>query len=209
MLFFNLSGDARQAKLSCQVHFKLALALIATPSLRKPIKSSRRTKSLFLSRVAAMIKLSVNGSDVSVDADPDTPLLWVLRDFLGMTGTKFGCGIAQCGACTVHVDGDARRSCVTPVGEVADASITTVEAVGGTPEGKAVQEAWLALEVPQCGYCQSGQVMSASALLMSNPTPTDRDIDLGMSGNICRCGTYVRIREAVMRASLSLDGKGE
>ena len=156
-----------------------------------------------------MIKLSVNGSDVSVDALPDTPLLWVLRDFLGMTGTKFGCGIAQCGACTVHVDGDARRSCVTPVSDVADASITTIEAIGGTPEGKAVQEAWLALEVPQCGYCQSGQVMSASALLMSNPTPTDSDIDLGMSGNICRCGTYVRIREAVMRASQSLDGKGD
>lgn len=156
-----------------------------------------------------MIKLSVNGSEVSVDAPADTPLLWVLRDFLGMTGTKFGCGIAQCGACTVHVDGDARRSCVTPVGDVVDASITTIEAVGGTPAGKAVQEAWLALEVPQCGYCQSGQVMSASALLMSNPTPTDSDIDLGMSGNICRCGTYVRIREAVKTASKTLNAKGE
>ena len=156
-----------------------------------------------------MIDLSVNGSKVSVDAPADTPLLWVLRDFLDMTGTKFGCGIAQCGACTVHVDGDARRSCVTPVGDVAGSDITTIEAISKTPEGQAVQEAWLRLEVPQCGYCQSGQVMSAAALLISNPTPSDTDIDHGMSGNICRCGTYVRIRDAVKAASNTLNGKGE
>lgn len=156
-----------------------------------------------------MIKLSVNGKDLSVDAPADMPLLWVLRDLLGMTGTKFGCGIAQCGACTVHVDGDTRRSCVTPVGDVAESSITTVEAVGQTPEGKAVQAAWIDLDVPQCGYCQSGQVMSAAALLISNPTPTDDDIDLGMAGNICRCGTYVRIREAVKNAAQLLSKTGE
>jgi isoquinoline 1-oxidoreductase alpha subunit len=154
-----------------------------------------------------MIDLSVNGTKVSVDASEDTPLLWVLRDFLGMTGTKFGCGIAQCGACTVHVDGDARRSCVTPVGNVVGSDITTIEAIGTTPEGKAVQTAWLDHEVPQCGYCQSGQVMSATALLMGNPTPSDSDIDLGMSGNICRCGTYVRIRAAVKTAANTLGGK--
>jgi isoquinoline 1-oxidoreductase subunit alpha len=156
-----------------------------------------------------MISLSVNGAKVSVDAPPDMPLLWVLRDLLGMTGTKFGCGIAQCGACTVHVDGDARRSCVTPVGNVAGSDITTIEAIGATPEGKAVQSAWLDLEVPQCGYCQSGQIMSATALLLGNPTPSDTDIDQGMSGNICRCGTYVRIRDAVKKAANSLNGKGE
>lgn len=156
-----------------------------------------------------MIDLSVNGAKVSVDAPTDMPLLWVLRDILGLTGTKFGCGIAQCGACTVHVDGDARRSCVTPVGDVVGSSITTIEAVGQSPEGKAVQAAWLGLEVPQCGYCQSGQVMSATALLIRNPAPSDGDIDLGMSGNICRCGTYVRIREAVKKAAETLNGKGE
>jgi isoquinoline 1-oxidoreductase alpha subunit len=157
--------------------------------------------------VTAMISLSVNGTKVSVDAPPDMPLLWVLRDLLGMTGTKFGCGIAQCGACTVHVDGDARRSCVTPVGNVAGSDITTIEAIGAIPEGTAVQAAWLDLEVPQCGYCQSGQIMSATALLLRNPTPSDTDIDLGMSGNICRCGTYVRIRDAVKKAANSLNGK--
>jgi isoquinoline 1-oxidoreductase alpha subunit len=156
-----------------------------------------------------MINLSVNGAKISVDAPADMPLLWVLRDLLGLTGTKFGCGIAQCGACTVHVDGDARRSCVTPVGNVAGSDITTIEAVGAIPEGKAVQAAWLDLEVPQCGYCQSGQIMSATALLLGNPTPSDTDIDLGMSGNICRCGTYVRIRDAVKKAASSLNGKGE
>lgn len=153
-----------------------------------------------------MITLSVNGTKVSVDAPEDTPLLWVLRDFLGLTGTKFGCGIAQCGACTVHVDGDPRRSCVTPVGEVADTSVTTIEAIGQTPEGKAVQTAWLDLNVPQCGYCQSGQIMSATALLAGNPTPDDKDIDLAMAGNICRCGTYLRIREAIKDAAKTVAG---
>src|SRR5690349_12103974 len=140
-----------------------------------------------------MQSLEINGKKVSVDAPDDMPLLWVIRDILGMTGTKFGCGIAQCGACTVHVDGEPRRSCVTPVSDVTGLSITTIEAIGETPAGKAVQDAWLAHEVVQCGYCQSGQIMSASALVASNPAPTDADIDTAMSGNICRCGTYVRI----------------
>jgi isoquinoline 1-oxidoreductase subunit alpha len=153
-----------------------------------------------------MINLSVNGEKVSVSAPDDTPLLWVLRDILGLTGTKFGCGIAQCGACTVHVDGEPRRSCVTMIKNVADASITTIEAVSQTPEGKAVQNAWLDLEVPQCGYCQSGQIMTAAALLASNPSPTDTDIDLAMAGNICRCGTYLRIRDAIKQASKSVSG---
>lgn len=153
-----------------------------------------------------MVNLNVNGRKVSVTAPDDMPLLWVLRDILGMTGTKFGCGIAQCGACTVHVDGEPRRSCVTPISDVADASITTIEAVGGSPEGKAIQRAWLDLEVVQCGYCQSGQIMSATALLASNPTPSDTDIDQAMSGNICRCGTYVRIRDAIKLAAKSVGG---
>jgi isoquinoline 1-oxidoreductase alpha subunit len=153
-----------------------------------------------------MVELTVNGSKVSVAAPDDMPLLWVLRDMLGMTGTKFGCGIAQCGACTVHVDGEARRSCVTPISDVANSSVTTIEAIGETPEGKAVQTAWIDFEVPQCGYCQSGQIMSAAALLAGNPTPTDSDIDQGMSGNICRCGTYLRIREAIKQAAKSLGG---
>jgi isoquinoline 1-oxidoreductase alpha subunit len=148
-----------------------------------------------------MQSLEINGKKVSVDAPDDMPLLWVIRDILGMTGTKFGCGIAQCGACTVHVDGEPRRSCVTPVSDVTGLSITTIEAIGETPAGKAVQDAWLAHEVVQCGYCQSGQIMSASALVASNPAPTDADIDTAMSGNICRCGTYVRIREAIKTAA--------
>ena len=156
-----------------------------------------------------MVDLTVNGSKVSVAAPDDMPLLWVLRDILGLTGTKFGCGIAQCGACTVHVDGEPRRSCVTPVSNVADASVTTIEAVGETPEGKAVQDAWLDLEVVQCGYCQSGQIMSAAALLAYNPAPTDTDIDQAMAGNICRCGTYVRIRDAIKHAAKSVGGQGE
>lgn len=153
-----------------------------------------------------MVNIVVNGSKLSVEAPDDMPLLWVLRDILGMTGTKFGCGIAQCGACTVHVEGEPRRSCVTPISDVADASVTTIEAVGATAEGKAVQAAWIDLDVPQCGYCQSGQVMSAAALLAGNPTPTDRDIDLAMSGNICRCGTYPRIRAGIKQAAKSLGG---
>jgi isoquinoline 1-oxidoreductase alpha subunit len=148
-----------------------------------------------------MVNLTVNGSKVSVAAPDDMPLLWVLRDILGLTGTKFGCGIAQCGACTVHVDGEPRRSCVTPIRDVADASVTTIEAVGDTPEGKAVQRAWLEKEVVQCGYCQSGQIMSATALLAYNATPSDTDIDQAMAGNICRCGTYVRIRDAIKHAA--------
>ena len=150
-----------------------------------------------------MFNLNVNGQPVSVDASDDMPLLWVIRDILGMTGTKFGCGIAQCGACTVHIDGEPTRSCITPVSDVAGKSVTTIEAIGGTTAGKAVQAAWLNLEVVQCGYCQSGQIMSASALLASNPKPTDADIDAAMSGNICRCGTYVRIREAIKQAAMS------
>jgi isoquinoline 1-oxidoreductase alpha subunit len=151
-----------------------------------------------------MIDLKVNGAAVSVDAPGDMPLLWVIRDIFGMTGTKFGCGIAQCGACTVHVDGEATRSCVLPVSDVAGKSITTIEAIGNTPAGKAVQQAWLKMEVVQCGYCQSGQIMSASALIASTANPSDEDIDGAMSGNICRCGTYVRIREAIKDAGKSL-----
>jgi isoquinoline 1-oxidoreductase alpha subunit len=156
-----------------------------------------------------MVNLTVNGSKVSVAAPDDMPVLWVLRDILGLTGTKFGCGIAQCGACTVHVDGEPRRSCVTPITDVADASVTTIEAVGETPEGKAIQKAWLDLEVVQCGYCQSGQIMSAAALLALNATPSATDIDQAMSGNICRCGTYVRIRDAIVHAAKSMSGQGE
>lgn len=150
-----------------------------------------------------MPSLNVNGRSLSVDASDDMPLLWVIRDILGMTGTKFGCGIAQCGACTVHIDGEPTRSCITPVGDVAGKSVTTIEAIGETPAGKAIQAAWLGVEVVQCGYCQSGQIMSASALLASNPKPTDADIDAAMSGNICRCGTYGRIRTAIKQAANS------
>jgi isoquinoline 1-oxidoreductase alpha subunit len=145
--------------------------------------------------------LQVNGRTQSVDVPDDMPLLWVLRDVIGLTGTKFGCGIAQCGACTVHLDGKPVRSCVLPVASVGTRAITTVEGVGETPQGKAVQQAWLGLEVIQCGYCQSGQIMSAAALLGRNPKPDDAAIDAAMSGNICRCGTYVRIRAAIKRAA--------
>jgi isoquinoline 1-oxidoreductase subunit alpha len=151
----------------------------------------------------AMITLNVNGRPRKLDAPDDMPLLWALRDVLGMTGTKFGCGLGLCGACTVHVDGAATRSCITQVGAVAGKAITTIEAVGNTPAGAAVQKAWLADEVPQCGYCQSGQIMSASALLAKNPHPSDADIEAAMSGNICRCGTYIRIREGIKRAAQS------
>ena len=145
--------------------------------------------------------IQVNGQTHSVDVDGDTPLLWVLRDVLGMTGTKFGCGIALCGACTVQVDGVATRSCITPIESIGASAITTIEAVGATPAGAKIQKAWLDREVPQCGYCQSGQIMSATALLASNPRPTDAAINDAMSGNICRCGTYVRIREAIKQAA--------
>ena len=147
--------------------------------------------------------ISVNGQTQSIDADGDTPLLWVLRDVLGMTGTKFGCGLALCGACTVHLDGVATRSCVTPIDSVGTSEITTIEAIGATAVGAKVQKVWLDREVVQCGYCQPGQIMSASALLASNPHPTDTDIDDAMSGNICRCGTYARIREAIKQAAAS------
>ena len=149
----------------------------------------------------AAYTLKVNGQSHQVDVLPDTPLLWVLRDNLKMTGTKFGCGIAQCGACTVHIDGKAVRSCVLPVSAVANRAITTIEAVGNTPSGAKVQKAWLDAEVIQCGYCQSGQIMAAAALLASTPHPDDSDIDAAMAGNICRCGTYVRIREAIKQAA--------
>ena len=146
--------------------------------------------------------INVNGTPHSVDVDGDTPLLWVLRDLLGMTGTKFGCGLALCGACTVHVDGAATRSCITTIDSIGNSAITTIEAVGQTPQGKALQQAWLDLEVVQCGYCQSGQIMSAAALLKDTPKPSDADIDAAMSGNVCRCGTYQRIRAAIHRAAI-------
>ncbi len=147
-----------------------------------------------------MIKLNVNGRDLQADVEPDTPLLWVLRDTLGLTGTKFGCGMALCGACTVHLNGAPVRSCVTPVTAVGDQKVTTIE--GLSPNHRhPVQQAWLELDVPQCGYCQSGQIMSAAALLAQKPKPTDQDIDDAMSGNLCRCGTYQRVRAAIHRAA--------
>ena len=145
--------------------------------------------------------IKVNGTQHQVDVDGDTPLLWVLRDVLGLTGTKFGCGMALCGACTVHLDGAPTRSCITPVAAVGDAAVTTIEAIGKTAAGQSIQKAWLDLEVVQCGYCQSGQIMSAAALLKARPKPSDADIDAAMSGNICRCGTYSRIRAAIKQAA--------
>lgn len=151
-----------------------------------------------------MTQLTINGRSVTVDADPSTPLLWALRDNLGLTGTKFGCGISACGACTVHVDGQPRRSCVTPISTVAGAQITTIEAIESDRTGRAIQEAWVRHDVVQCGYCQSGQVMAATALLKAKKNPTDRDIDDAMAGNICRCGTYARIRVAIKDAAKGL-----
>jgi isoquinoline 1-oxidoreductase subunit alpha len=148
-----------------------------------------------------MATLKINGEQKTFEAPDDMPLLWVLRDVLGMTGTKFGCGIAQCGACTVHIDGKPVRSCLLPVSAVRDRAVTTIEGIGATVAGAKVQKAWLDLEVIQCGYCQSGQIMSAAALLAATPNPDDSDIDAGMAGNICRCGTYVRIRAAIKRAA--------
>ena len=148
-----------------------------------------------------MVELRINGAIRSLDISPDTPLLWALRDVLGLTGTKFGCGIAQCGACTVHLNGKPIRSCVTPVSTAVGLDIATIEGVGATLAGKKIQQAWLDLEVIQCGYCQSGQIMSATALLAGNPDPSDADIDAAMAGNICRCGTYGRIRAAIKQAA--------
>ncbi|QDL38707.1 (2Fe-2S)-binding protein [Rhodoferax sediminis] len=148
--------------------------------------------------------IKINGQRRVVDVDADTPLLWAVRDVLGMPGTKFGCGMGLCGACTVHLDGAAVRSCITPVESADGQSVTTIEAVGSTHVGRAVQKAWLQLDVVQCGYCQSGQIMSATALLSSNPRPTEEDIRTGMAGNICRCGTYVRIQQAVEQAAKSI-----
>jgi isoquinoline 1-oxidoreductase subunit alpha len=148
-----------------------------------------------------MATLKINGEEKTYEASGDTPLLWVLRDVLGMTGTKFGCGIAQCGACTVHIDGNPVRSCLLPVGAIGSKAVTTIEGIGETETGAKVQKAWLDLEVIQCGYCQSGQIMSAAALLAATPQPDDDDINAAMAGNICRCGTYVRIREAIKRAA--------
>ena len=148
-----------------------------------------------------MTTLNINGVDHEVDLPDDMPLLWVLRDVVGLTGTKFGCGIAQCGACTVHLNGAPLRSCQLPLGLVGGQRVTTIEGIGATPAGARVQQAWLALDVVQCGYCQSGQIMSATALLANNANPTDEDIDAAMAGNICRCGTYVRIREGIKHAA--------
>jgi isoquinoline 1-oxidoreductase subunit alpha len=148
-----------------------------------------------------MVTLNVNGKAQHVDVAPDTPLLWVLRDVIGLTGTKFGCGMALCGACTVHLDGQPTRACITPISAAAQRKVTTIEAIGADRVGKAVQTAWIELGVPQCGYCQAGQIMSATALLKQNPKPTDADIDAAMNGNICRCGTYTRIRAAIQQAA--------
>ena len=151
--------------------------------------------------------IKINGKQHSVDVDGDTPLLWVLRDVLGMTGTKFGCGMALCGACTVHIDGTASRSCITTIDSLAGSEVTTIEAIGATPAGAKIQKAWLDREVVQCGYCQSGQIMAAAVLLRENPRPTDADIDDAMCGNLCRCGTYARIRKAI-HAAAALAAKG-
>jgi len=148
-----------------------------------------------------MTKLTINGKQYDVDLPPDTPLLWVLRDQIGLTGTKFGCGMALCGACTIHIDGEPGRACVTPISSLAGKKITTIEGIGADKVGKAVQAAWVDIGVPQCGYCQAGQIMAATALLKKKPKPTDADIDDAMAGNICRCGTYVRIRAAIKQAA--------
>jgi isoquinoline 1-oxidoreductase alpha subunit len=153
----------------------------------------------------ANFTLKLNGKPHVVDADPNTPLLWAIRDNAGLTGTKYGCGVAQCGACTVYLDGMPVRSCSLPVSAVGSSDVTTIEGLD-SKEGKAVQDAWVAHDVPQCGYCQSGQIMSAAALLQANPKPSDRDIDLAMNGNICRCATYVRIRAAIHSAAKTLEG---
>ena len=154
------------------------------------------------------MQITINGVAQTVDADPETPLLWVLRDHLGLTGTKFGCGIAACGACTVHLDGEPTRACQTPIGDIGDSAVTTIEGIG-SESLHVVQQAWIDEQVPQCGYCQSGQIMSAAALIDTNPNPSDADIDDAMEGNLCRCGTYSRIRRAIHHAAkLKADGAG-
>ncbi len=156
-----------------------------------------------------MLTLSINGKPRKIDLPADTPLLWVLRDQLGLTGTKYSCGMAVCGACTVHIDGIASRACVTPISAVVGKKIVTIEAIAQDETGKKIQQAWLNLQVPQCGYCQAGQIMSATALLKQNPKPSDADIDKAMSGNICRCGTYTRIRAAIKQAAGQVEGNYE
>jgi isoquinoline 1-oxidoreductase subunit alpha len=166
--------------------------------------SGAKNRDFLLRKAAVMpIQLTVNDQSRELDVDPQMPLLWALRDHLQLTGTKFGCGMALCGACTVHIEGQAVRSCVTPISAAQGKRITTIEGLA-TPVGRAVQESWVHLDVPQCGYCQSGQIMSAAALLASNPKPTDADIDAAMAGNLCRCATYVRIRKAIHEAAASL-----
>jgi isoquinoline 1-oxidoreductase alpha subunit len=189
-----------------RAQFRPRLRLSASANVRVESVRSVRPLAVVISPLEefAMITLDINGKKLETDADPDTPLLWVLRDHLGMTGSKYGCGKALCGACTVHVNGTATRSCVLPVSAAATMKITTIEAIGESSIGKAVQDAWVAENVPQCGYCQSGQVMSATALLTGNKHPTDADIDAAMSGNICRCATYNRIRAAIKRAAETL-----
>ena len=154
-----------------------------------------------------MITLTINGARRQIDLPADTPLLWALRDYLGLTGTKFGCGISVCGACTVHVNGEAVRACVTPISAVVDKQVVTIEAIGQDDMGQKVQQAWLTVNVPQCGYCQPGQVMAATALLKQTPAPTDADIDKAMSGNLCRCGTYPRIRAAIKQVAAATEVK--
>jgi isoquinoline 1-oxidoreductase alpha subunit len=180
--------------------WKIASVIMSASSAVEPSFSEPLPRSN--SKIGCqMVRLTINGEERSFEAPADMPLLWVLRDLLGMTGTKFGCGIAQCGACTVHIDGKPVRSCMLPVGAVRDRVVTTIEGIGATPNGAKVQKAWLDLEVIQCGYCQSGQIMSATALLNTTPNPDDADIDAAMAGNICRCGTYVRIRAAIKQAA--------
>jgi isoquinoline 1-oxidoreductase alpha subunit len=181
--------------------YSLFFAAIGAKSGASSASSPQTPLRIPLSGDRRMYVLSINGESHSVDVPADMPLLWVLRDVIGLMGTKFGCGIAQCGACTVHLDGQAVRSCVLPVGTVGARSVTTIEGVGATPSGKKVQEAWLDVDVVQCGYCQSGQIMSAAALLGQVANPTDDDINAAMSGNICRCATYVRIRAAIKQAA--------
>lgn len=171
-------------------------------NLSPPLTNCREPSFFgWMKQEMTMVTLQINGNEHRLDIPEDMPLLWVLRDVVGLTGTKFGCGIAQCGACTVHIDGRPIRSCVIPAAGLADRTITTIEAIGETPSGRKVQQAWLDVEVIQCGYCQSGQIMSAAALLANNPNPSDADIDAAMSGNICRCGTYQRIRTAIKQAA--------